>query len=206
MDLKDIKVVLCDTNKFMTACWDVVFKQYENVKIFNGSLDDLFKKSKGIECIVSPANSFGMMDGGYDLAITNYYKNKDIDIISIVQNQLATDHLGEQPVNTAMLIRDESIYPKLIHTPTMRFPMDIQDTDNVYMCMKETLLCAMRNNIKTIVIPAFGGGCGRVRCEAIAKQMFMAYLRVLDGIPNIKDRFSCWNFINYELNYLKDLR
>lgn len=32
-----------------------------------------FMDTYDVECVVSPANSFGLMDGGYDLTITMWF-------------------------------------------------------------------------------------------------------------------------------------
>ena len=36
-----------------------------------------FMKTQNVECIVSPANSFGVMLGGYDLSITKFFGKRD---------------------------------------------------------------------------------------------------------------------------------
>lgn len=193
--LGDIKIYLLDINQEVTNEFKKVFDNYKNISIINNDLIS-FLNSRKVECIVSPANSFGMMDGGYDLAITNYYEANGIDIISIVQEVLWKKHLGEQPIGTSELI--ETGKELLIHTPSMRVPMNIAKTNNVYMCMKSVLLCAIENDIASIVIPAFGGGCGQVNPIDIAHKMRLAYERVL----NMDDKIdlSNWNNISLEVN------
>ena len=43
-----------------------------------------------VECVVSPANSYGFMDGGYDLAITNYFGEALMEKVQrlIIKNKL----------------------------------------------------------------------------------------------------------------------
>lgn len=55
---------ITDTELYFYGCEDVacVCESLEN-----------FLNTHTIDCVVSPANSFGLMDGGYDLAITEYF-------------------------------------------------------------------------------------------------------------------------------------
>jgi len=48
------------------------FHGESNVKCVAAEFDE-FLRSNPVQCIVSPANAFGLMDGGYDLAITHYF-------------------------------------------------------------------------------------------------------------------------------------
>ena len=46
----------------------------ENIKILNDDFSDFMKDNKEkIQCVVSPANSFGLMDGGFDLALSKWF-------------------------------------------------------------------------------------------------------------------------------------
>lgn len=42
----------------------------------------------------------------------------------------------------------------------MRIPSVIKDPMVIYHCMRTCLMTAMESGIDSIVIPAFGGGCG----------------------------------------------
>ncbi len=46
--------------------------------------------------------------------------------------------------------------------------------------MRTTLMCAfaLKNDVGHIVIPPFGGGCGRVPSNVIAKMMYEGYLQI----------------------------
>lgn len=194
IDLKHIKIFLLDANHIIINEWKNVFKDFKNIEVVHDNLKNFLNNTQ-VECIVSPANSFGLMDGGYDYAIAEYYKSKGIDIISIVQDRLWYKYLGEQPVGTSEYFKINDI--DLIHTPTMTAPMYIGNTNNVYMCMKSTLLSAMENNIKSIVIPAFGGGCGCVEPKVIAVEMYIAYDKALNRRDKID--LSKWEYVYREL-------
>ena len=130
-----------------------------------------------IECIVSPANSYGIMNGGYDAAISNYL---GWDFQIIVQQYIKDKYYGEQPVGTSFIV-DAPNNEKLIHTPTMLLPERIIDNRVVYHSMRSTLICALQNNVKSILIPLFGAGTGRVPIDVVCKHMFTAYTQIVEA-------------------------
>ncbi|EBR8491967.1 phage tail protein, partial [Salmonella enterica subsp. enterica serovar Hull] len=118
--------------------------------------------------MVSAANSFGLMDGGVDAAITAYLGPQ---LQERVQQNIIREYLGEQPVGTAFVIETgNSKYPWLVHAPTMRVPLIIDGTDAVYNATRAALLAIFQHNksagedrkIKSVVFPAMGAGCGQV--------------------------------------------
>jgi len=48
----------------------------------------------------------------------------------------------------------------------------------IYHCMRSTLTCAYKNNVESIVIPFFGGGCGNLHPNIVAKMMWKAYVQI----------------------------
>ena len=155
------------------------FARFADVQIVN----DYFEWLTKYDCLVSPANSFGMMDGGMDAAIISFF-GKSLE--EKVQQRILDDYLGEQPIGTSMIV--ETGHPQhrfLAHTPTMRVPMNIQGTDIPYVAMWAMLLAIRRHNknanrkIKSVVCPGFGTGIGRVPYNEAARQMAIAYDRFL---------------------------
>lgn len=129
--------------------------------------------------MVSPANSFGMMDGGIDAAIIRFFGKSLMDR---VQQRILDEYLGEQPVGTSIIVEtNHPKHPYLAHTPTMRVPMSIQGTHNPYMAMWAMLLAVRKHNqtskqvINTIACPGLGTGIGRVPYTEAARQMALAY-------------------------------
>lgn len=177
-----MKIYLLDKNINIINAWRKYFSNEKNVEIINDNFKE-FMDRIDVECIVSPANSFGMMGGGYDLAITNYFGNS---LMEVVQKNIIKNYNGEQPIGTAMMVDIPHTNKKLIHTPTMRYPSKIKDSIVVYFAMRETLRVAKNNNIDSIVIPAFGGSCGRLDCNIIAKMMRYGF----DEFDNVPDKIS----------------
>ncbi|MBO4251857.1 MAG: macro domain-containing protein [Clostridia bacterium] len=142
-----------------------------------------------VECVVSPANAFGLMDGGYDAAITEYFGDQ---LQQRVQKYIIDHYYGEQPVGSSFIIDAGKDGKKLIHTPTMRVPSKILDNSVVYQCMRTTLMTAIENGVKSIVIPVFGGLTGEVDDITAAKLLWLGYYRIMH--PNKKiDWDTVWD-------------
>ena len=182
-----MKIILLDNKKEMCNAWKKYFNGIDDVEIVNDYIQsyDLNK----VDCLVSPANSYGLMDGGYDLALTKMFGDQ---LQKMVQNYIIDNLYGEQPVGSSIIVDIPNTNKKLIHTPTMRIPSPIVDSEIVYTSMRSTLICALKNNIKSIIIPAFGGTTGMVPMEIIAKEMFKAYIQIF----KIKLPIHSWNDVD----------
>lgn len=134
-----------------------------------------FMETHAVQCVVSPANAFGLMDGGYDLAITEWFGRQ---LQRRVQQYILDHFRGEQPVGTSFLLEAGRDGQSLIHTPTMRTPQRILDARVIYQCMRTTLMCAAEHAVESIVIPMFGGATGGVRPHLAADMMWRAYAQL----------------------------
>lgn len=209
-----MQITLLDINPIMCKQWENEFNECNDVKIVNENIFNyatkIRKEDKFDFAIVSPANSFGMMDGGYDLGITNFYKSIGVNIIKRVQEKIFEYYLGEQPIATVLPLNmsydfgSTNNIPSLLHIPTMRTPMNIRFTNIPYMCMKELLLYLDYGNTDEdridlydeIIVPAFGGRCGCIDFNVIARQMRLAYDRCKNGqVIDLSD----WNKISSEI-------
>lgn len=173
-------------NAFKEEFKELIKEHPRKFKIINDDFVSFMNKHyKEIDVIVSPANSFGSMSGGFDKAIIDFFGYPlEIKIQLYIKNHF----YGEQLVNTSFIIDipptneiSKSKQFKLIHTPTMRLPSKILDPLVIYEAMRSTLMCALDNYIyenDTILIPAFGGLTGRVKPEIIAYYMKEAYLQI----------------------------
>jgi O-acetyl-ADP-ribose deacetylase (regulator of RNase III) len=137
---------------------------------------------------------FGLMDGGVDAAITRFF---GVQLMERVQRRILDEYRGEQPVGTSMLV--ETNHPEhrwLAHTPTMRAPMAIARTDNVYRAMWAMLLEVQRHNraeavpIRTVACPGLGTGTGQVPPGEAARQMSLAYRNFVNPPDAIDWQFA----------------
>lgn len=187
-NIKDAKFILCDISASMCCAWDLRFNlettpAYKNFSIYRSYFDiciDNLRKEypNGKFAIVSPANSYGLMDGGYDQAIINYFGK---DLQHVVQKTILDRFCGEQPVGTAFAVNIPNYNNfMLIHTPTMRKPEVIDDHKVVYHCTRSAVIESLLMDRDVIVLPAFGGLTGQVPHNVIAYYMECAFAQLMD--------------------------
>ena len=180
-----MEIILLDRNPLIVNIWKLYFKDIQAVAVVCDDFGHFMDTTK-VECVVSPANSYGLMDGGYDLAISEWF---GWNLQEKVQKYIIEHFRGEQPVGTSFIIDTEVDDIKLIHTPSMRVPSAIKEPMVVYQCMRTCLMTAIENNIQSIVIPAFGGFCGGLREQTVCTMMYEAYMQVMNP-PSKLD----WNY------------
>lgn len=172
-----MKLILCDTNKRLCKTWVKMFAGEPDVKVIHSRFEDVVE----YDAIVSPGNSFGLMDGGIDAAIIDYF---GYELMQNVQNEIMIQYYGEQPVGTCLLVRTgDDNHPFLAHTPTMRIPQNIQGTDNVYNAMRAMLITIKLSGIKTVLCPGLGTCTGCMPEELAAAHMYMAWRNVMHPRP-----------------------
>src|SRR5688572_31686292 len=126
MDFLPERLTLVDPRPDLADAFRAAFERWPEVDVVCGRFEDL----EAYDCMVSAANSFGLMDGGVDLAISRFF---GWELMDRVQAHIVREYLGEQPVGTSFIVETgHPRHPWLAHTPTMRVPADIRGTDNVY--------------------------------------------------------------------------
>ena len=172
---KKMKIYILDISNEKLQYFERYFKNTD-VEFVCSELET-FLFDTDVQCVVSPANAFGLMDGGYDYAITDYFGGQ---LQERVQEYILKNYGGEQPLGTSFLVKANRRGQCLIHTPTMQVPQRIKDPFIIYQCMRSTLLCAKQHKVKSIVIPLFGGGTGDVHPKVIAKMMYLGYKQIMN--------------------------
>ena len=174
-----MKLHFVDTNDVMIECLKNRFGEQAQYTL--GKFEDV----KKYDAVVSPGNSFGIMDGGFDLALRDFFGQKLQDD---VQRAIRSKHFGEQPVGTALIVpTGKKKHPWLVHAPTMSLPQIIATTHNVYFAMLAVLHACERHNhraslkpdgfkaIKTLLCPGLGTSTGKMLPAAAALQMSLAW-------------------------------
>lgn len=170
-----MKIILADLDPHLVQAWRSTFTACPEVECHPGSILEL-----RADAIVSPANSFGFMDGGIDLAYTRFFGK---GLQERLQTTLKDEWHGELPVGQAVVIPtdDESI-PFLVSAPTMRVPMLIQETPNAYLAFRGALIAVQKHNqgssqqITSLLCPGLGTGVGKLSPGVCARQMLAAWL------------------------------
>lgn len=175
-----LTVHLRDINAGVVKAWERAFADVPGVTVSRG---DIFEQAA--DAIVSPANSFGYMDGGIDLLYSRYF---GWELETNLQSFLAERHYGELPVGQAVILATgHKSIPFLVSAPTMRVPMGIGDTANVYLAFRAALIAVLAHNadksgpIRSLLVPSLGTGIGEVAPERAARQMRLAYNAIIHG-------------------------
>lgn len=172
-----MEIILCELSEQVVEAWRSFFGGEENVRILNADITQ-------VECdaIVSPANSFGFMDGGLDYALS---VRLGWDLEKKLQQQIKELPEGELLVGRALVLAtDDAKIPYLISAPTMRIPtnFNIDTSVNAYLAMKALLIQAVNDDrINSVAIPGLCTGVGRMQPIIAARQMFQAYKEIILG-------------------------
>jgi len=177
-----MNINLIDINPKLIEAWRKVFENIENVTIRNESIFNC-----PCDAIVSPANSFGYMNGGLDFSIS---KNLGWHIEKRLQLKIRNKFYGELLIGQATMVEtDHADFPYLISAPTMRTPMTIVRTPNIYLAMKAILTLVkyrkfedgtfIRDKVKNIAVPGLGTGIGQMPPIVCARQMRIAWEDVI---------------------------
>ncbi len=166
--------VLTAVEEPLAKAWEELCGDLPFVTIYQGSIFD-------VECdaVVSPANSFGFMDGGIDML---YSKHFGWGVQARLQQAIREKHHGELLVGTAEIVEtgNEEI-PYLIASPTMRVPMMLSNSVNPYLAARAVLLLiqhgkfpngdAIADKVKTVAFPGLGTGIGTISSATCALQV-----------------------------------
>ena len=166
---------LRDLEPALVMEWEHHFQDVENVAVSCGDIWGV-----KADAIVSPANSFGFMDGGIDMVYTRRF---GWGVQQRLQALLRAEYGGELLVGQAVVIETgDADYPWLISAPTMRVPMDINGTVNAYLAFRAVLNAVAAHNaqhpgaIRSVLCPGLGTATGELPYEICARQMQAAYL------------------------------
>ena len=169
------KLYLIDSKPELCDKWRQVFTSYPEVEVLSG---DYFQQNA--DAIVSPANSFGIMDGGLDLAIRN---ELGFQVETDIQEVILYKYHGEMPIGSAEIIQtNHGKWSYMISAPTMRIPENIAFTLNAYIAFRAILIAINNFNesnpnrsIKSLVCSGLGTGIGSMNTTKCAAQMRAAF-------------------------------
>lgn len=182
-----MKIYLTSVEPELAKAWRQFCGDLDFVTVHEGSIFDL-------ECdaVVSPANSFGFMDGGIDLL---YSKRFGWQVQERLKELILTEHHGELLVGAAEIVETDSAIPFLIAAPTMRVPMILRDSINPYLAARAALLLVkhgvfragkLKGNrisevVRSVAFPGLGTGIGQIGGAVCAHQVRTAIEDVLLG-------------------------
>jgi O-acetyl-ADP-ribose deacetylase (regulator of RNase III) len=163
--MTDIRISICDLNPLFVAEAHRHLMELPNViEVAHRSVLD-----RRVDAVVSPANSFGFMDGGVDWAYLQFFGE---ELQTRVQTVIRLQRFQELLVGDAIVVPTyhQSI-PFLIVAPTMRVPKIITDPADVMLATRAAIRMACNFRFDHIVMPGMGTGCGQVRPDIAARAM-----------------------------------
>jgi len=181
-----MKLILTAVENALADAWTESCGDLDFVLVHHGSILEV-----DCDAVVSPANSYGFMDGGIDAAYLDYFGR---DIQMRVRRQILHYHHGELLVGQADVVETEhEKIPYLIAAPTMRVPMNLHETVNPYLAARAMFLLVMKgkflsgpnqgqdvsDHIQTIALPGLGTGVGKVGFNTCAHQVRAAINDIL---------------------------
>lgn len=170
-----MKLALWDIDAAVVDAWSARFAGDPRVSFGCGDL-----LAAEIDAVVSPANSFGFMDGGIDRVLRDFL---GAHVESRVRELIAMRTEGELPVGQAMVVSTgHTKITRLVVAPTMRHPMRVAGTNHAYLATWAALKRASEVGAPPIACLGFPGmatGIGKMDPEESAEQMLKAYRQVM---------------------------
>ena len=183
-----LKIVLAAVETDLADAWARHCGDLPNVTVHRGSILDL-----SVDAVVSPANSFGFMDGGIDHLYSHHF---GWDVQDRLQELIRTRHQGELLIGAAEIVETGSLHiPFVIAAPTMRVPMILRDSINPYLAARAVFLLIRHGVVATgalagervaevvtsVAFPGLGTGVGQIGPNTCAHQMRAAIEEVVLG-------------------------
>ncbi|OBZ71364.1 hypothetical protein A0H81_08767 [Grifola frondosa] len=177
-----------------------------HVTILETTLSELKPPNASFDCIVSPANSFGRFDGGFDQILSDVLAPPDDPsaLTRAAQSVLYHRWRGFAPPGTCTLIplsdtpcaTNPFACRFVALCPTMRFPSSVAwHKEIVYNCVWSLLVEIDEHNtraasdpvlspIETVVMTGLATGIGCVSANQCAKQTALAFAHYYDAKTN----------------------
>lgn len=183
-----MNIILTSVENALADAWERHCGDLDGVSVHRGSIFDV-----SADAVVSPANSFGFMDGGIDML---YSQRFGWHVQERLQETIREKHHGELLVGMAEIVEtDEPDQPFLIAAPTMRVPMVLRDSVNPYLAARAALLLVKHgvfthgtyegerigDFVETIAFPGLGTGVGGIGPNTCAHQFRAALEEVALG-------------------------
>lgn len=164
-----MKLHFVDDNSDVANALATAFKDHQEVTVATG---DLLRFAKN--CVVSPANSQGFMDGGIDRAFVSFF---GAGIELRVRDAVGRLPEGRMQIGSSLIVNTGHLMiPFLLVAPTMENP-EMVDALNAYRAMRAILRIASAHAEigRAVFCPGLCTGVGGVAPSVAAKEMLRAY-------------------------------
>ncbi len=176
---------LRDLNPEVVKAFNQFFSRGGRVEISEGDVMEL-----DATAIITPANSFGIMEGGLGDCLNKISQGK---LENRIRKMIQDKHAGEMPVGQAEIIKSGMDKPQfVVVAPTVRVPIRQTNTNtNTYLATRaalRTLAAYMREanenggaKIESVALVGMGTGGAKCPPAVAAFQMYEAYCQVVLG-------------------------
>lgn len=209
-------IILCQDTAFITAfnealrdLWPRYTPDKIKITTINERLNSLPPSTK-FDLIVSPANSYGRLDGAFDHAISKTFSPRDDyhALTRTAQSVLYDKWRGFAPPGSCTLVEfPEELKANYLGCnwvaicPTMREPQNVNwDREVVYECVW-SLLCQVEGHnrrsseqIRTVLMAPLAAGIGKVSKERWAAQTVTAMRQFVDAV----ERPEVWSSLQWD--------
>lgn len=161
-----MEIILCAVQARLATTWrdSIGSRLTATVRVEEGDI-----LSVDVAAVVSPANSFGFMDGGLDAVYTRFFGPQ---LQQRLQYMIREQANGELLVGQALLVPTEhSRIPWCISAPTMRVPALLDTPLPAYLATRAAVRCALAAGVESMAIPGMGTGTGGLVPEEAAPAM-----------------------------------
>lgn len=192
------KIILCVYNDIF---FDEIQSHFNNIDFGEIKLDFYIGDISKIEvpentCFLSPANSFGYMDGGIDETYSNMFNGIQQKVQNKIKNYPFRTCGGNPyiPIGSSILSPLNELFHInncfLVSAPTMFRPSNVSDTNNAYIALLSTLSLIKkynnyfhdkRNNINTLICPMLCTGYGEMNFTQSSVQIKNALQDFVNG-------------------------
>lgn len=183
--------IFFDLDKNIVREFNKAFQDVPNITSEQVDVIELIKSNR-LTHVVSPANSYGYMDGGIDQVYLDYFKEPNIQ--TTVQKEIGKVGIKDcfkrkfLPVGSAIVVpTGYDNCSNLICAPTMKVPQRVSPS-NVKLAFYGILNCVKNIEDPLVIgIPGLCTGVGGVSAHDFAFQMRLAYNSFS---TNVKDPFG----------------
>jgi O-acetyl-ADP-ribose deacetylase (regulator of RNase III) len=185
-----MKIIFFDTDSKVVVELKKKLGYLKEVLFIQADVKELLQNHR-IDVLVSPANSFGFMDGGIDAVYSKLFPSIQNHVQAAIAHHQIESGLGYYlPVGSALPVPTTNTHlcPLLLCVPTMYTPSDIRGTNNA-MWAFIAILRWLQFAVKvmpdvTVACPGMGTGIGKLSPETHAMQIEHAFRMVGRPLPS----------------------
>lgn len=190
LTLEETVFFIIDEDPYVVGSYTNVLGK--DLKNFKFKIGNIFHENNGV--IVSPANSYGNMDGGFDKDILDFFGYR---IQANLESYIDNFHAKKLEIGESQIVPTRNgRFPYIIFSPTIEKPGDLATENSVYLSAKAIFNeilhfnnLTQNNNfvpISKVLMPGLGTGYGNLDPISSANMVKKAYFDIKNLYDNYK--------------------